>query len=72
MRIRDFDRIDLTHQIEIWIDDQQILFLLPCPKTLVCSMYPTNLEHNNNVLLIFMFEEIDYLDVNIYTNWQIM
>ena len=35
-------------------------------------MYPTNLEHNNNVLLIFMFEEIDYLDVNIYTNRQIM
>ena len=70
MRIRDFDRIDLTHQIEIWIDDQQILFLLPSPKILV--MYPTNLEHNNNVLLIFMFEEIDYLDVNIYTNRQIM
>ena len=31
MRIRDFDRIDLTHQIEIWIDDQQILFVLPSP-----------------------------------------
>ena len=72
MRIRDFDRIDLTHQIEIWIDDQQILLLSPSAKTLVSSMHPTNLEHNNNVLLIFMFEEIDYLGVNIYTNRQIM